>query len=188
MNLGSTREAIAEQTRAVELDPLSPGRHVGLFFTHYFGRQYDQALAPLREALQLDPQLNTHFFPAWIHREQGTYGRAIDEFEKAMEKGGNRLHSLGHLGNTYARAGRVREARECIRELKKRMAEESIGEYEIALVHAGLGETDQTFEWLERAYAKRDKGLLVLKVDPPLDPIRSDPRFADLVRRMNFPR
>jgi hypothetical protein len=59
--------------------------------------------------------------------------------------------------------------------------------YGIALVHAGLGEKDQAFEWLERAYAERDKGMLFLLVDQTLDPLRSDPRFDDLVRRMNFP-
>jgi eukaryotic-like serine/threonine-protein kinase len=189
MNFGSTREAIAQEKQAVELDPLSPWRHVGLFFAYYFARQYDLALGPLREAMVLDPGFPPHFFLAWIHREQGMYDKAIDEFKKDAEKGGNRLHThtLGHLGNTYARAGRVREARECIRELKKRMAAESVGEFEVGLVHAGLGEKDLAFQYLERAYEKRDKGLISLKVDPPLDPLRADPRFQDLLRRMNFP-
>ena len=81
----------------------------------------------------------------------------------------------------------MREARECIRELKERLAEEAVGVFEIALVYAGLGEKDLAFEWLERAYDEHDKGLVSLKVDPPLDPLRSDPRFQDLLRRMNFP-
>jgi hypothetical protein len=67
------------------------------------------------------------------------------------------------------------------------LAEDDIGIYEVALIHAGLGEKDQAFEWLERAYEERDKGLLFLRIDPPLDPLRSDPRFQDLLRRMNFP-
>ena len=106
---------------------------------------------------------------------------------KGRRREGVHFHSLGHLGNAYARAGRVREARECIRELKEFLAEEAVGVYEIALVYAGLGEKDLAFEFLERAYDERDKGMLWLKVDPPLDPLRSDPRFQDLLRRMNFP-
>ena len=184
-SLGALREGIAQEQRAVELDPLSPERHVGLFFGYYFGRQYDQALEPLREALELNPDFSPHFFLAWIHREKGIYGKAIDEFEKT--EAGLRIHTLGHLGNAYARAGRVREARECIRELKERLPEEPVGVYEIALVYAGLSEKGLAFEWLERAYAERDKGMVWLKVDPPLDPLRSDPRFQDLLRRMNFP-
>jgi eukaryotic-like serine/threonine-protein kinase len=186
-NLGWLREGIAQQKRTVELDPLSPRRHVALFFAYYFARQYDQALEPLREALELDPDFNAHFFLAWIHREKGMYEKAIDEFKRAAEKGGNRIHTLGHLGNTYARAGRVREARKCIRELKNGLAKEAVGVFEIALVYAGLGEKDLAFEWLDRAYNERDKGFISLKVDPPLDPLRSDPRFQDLLRRMNFP-
>ena len=75
----------------------------------------------------------------------------------------------------------------CIRELKERLAEEAVGAFEIALVYAGLGKKDLAFEWLEGAYAERDKGLLSLKVDPLLDPLRSDARFQVLLRRMNCP-
>jgi tetratricopeptide (TPR) repeat protein len=144
-NFGSLREGIAELKPAVELDPLSPPRHVGLFFAYYFARQYDQALEPVRKAMELDPDLDpplTHFLLGWIHREKGMYEKAIDEFEKA----GNSVHILGHLGNAFARADRVTEARDCIRELKKRLAEESVGSYEVGLVYAGLGEKDLAFE------------------------------------------
>lgn len=66
-------------------------------------------------------------------------------------------------------------------------ADENIVTYSVALIHAGLGEKDQAFEWLEKAYAVRDQGLANLKVFPTLDPLRSDPRFARILRRMNFP-
>jgi hypothetical protein len=74
-----------------------------------------------------------------------------------------------------------------IRKLKERAQKDKVGTYEVALVYAGLGEKDQAFEWLERAYRVHDKGMLFLKIDPPLDPLRSDPRFQDLLRRVNFP-
>jgi TolB-like protein/tetratricopeptide (TPR) repeat protein len=189
INFGSSREGIGQEKRAVELDPLSPQRHIALFFAYYFARQYDLALASVREAIELDPGFAPHFFLAWIHREQGRYDQAIDEFEKAAKQGHNRLHTLAHLGNTYARAGRVREARECIRRLKQGIEDPSgsSGVFEVGLVYAGLGENDQALAWLERAYDERDKGMVSLKVDPALDPLRSDPRFHDLVRRMKFP-
>jgi Tfp pilus assembly protein PilF len=95
---------------------------------------------------------------------------------------------LAHLGNTYARAGKVGEARECLRKLKEQSREgDVVGAYGTALIHAGLGERDEAFKWLETAYEERDKGMAYLRVDPALDPLRSDPRFQDLVRRMNFP-
>ena len=96
-------------------------------------------------------------------------------------------HALSHLGNTYARAGKVKEARDCLQEIRQRVKKDELGAYSAALVYAGLGEKDQAFEWLERAYEDRDQGMVFLKVDPPLDPLRSDPRFQDLLRRMNFP-
>jgi TolB-like protein/tetratricopeptide (TPR) repeat protein len=188
LHVGLMQECLEQAKRAVELDPLSPWRHVGLFFAYYFGRQYDQALEAVGEAIALDSGFDAHFFLAWIHREQGMYEKAVDEFKKAAEKGGNRIHTLGHLGNAYARAGRMREARECLRQLKEGMKKQArLGTYEVALIYAGLGEKDEAFEWLERAYEERDKGLLSLRVDPPLDPLRSDPRFQALLRRMNFP-
>jgi tetratricopeptide (TPR) repeat protein len=154
---------------------------------YYQDRQFDQTLGPLREATELDPTYAPLLLLAWIHREKGMYEEAIAEFLKLADGGSHPAHILGHLGNTCARAGRVREARECLRELKERLEEDTIGLFEVALIYAGLGEKDQAFEWLDKAYEERDKGLMYLKAEPALDPLRSDPRFQDLLRRMNFP-
>jgi tetratricopeptide (TPR) repeat protein len=182
--MGSSQKGVAHLKRAVELDPLSASRHLLLSWGYYFGRQFDEALGAIRKAKELDPG-GEHWFLALTLRELGTYEEAIAEFQKAEEQADAGF--VGHLGNAYARAGRVSEAREVLRELKQRFAEEGVGAYEIALIHGGLGEREQAFEWLERAYEVRDRGLLYLKVDPPLDPLRSDRRFHELVRRMNFP-
>jgi pentatricopeptide repeat protein len=115
------------------------------------------------------------------------YEEAIAEFRELLKQNPRAAPALADLGNAYARAGRVREARECLRELKQRSDVETIGNYPIAMIHAGLGEKDQAFEWLEKAYEVRDLGVTFLKIDPTLDPLRSDPRFQDLLRRMNFP-
>jgi serine/threonine protein kinase/tetratricopeptide (TPR) repeat protein len=184
---GLSRQGIAHYRRALELDPLTPWRHADLSMAYYQDRQFDQTLGPLREATELDPTYAPLLLLAWIHREKGMYEEAIAEFLKLADGGSHPAHILGHLGNTYARAGRVREARECLRELKERLEEDTIGLFEVALIYAGLGEKDQAFEWLDKAYEERDKGLMYLKAEPALDPLRSDPRFQDLLRRMNFP-
>ena len=111
------------------------------------------------------------------------YADAIREFQKL----GDHPYALGHMGNAYARAGRLIDAQDAIRKLKVRARKDGVGTYEVALVYAGLGEGDEAFAWLERAYQVRDKGLTFLKIDPCLDPLRSDPRFKNLLSRMNFP-
>jgi tetratricopeptide (TPR) repeat protein len=107
------------------------------------------------------------------------YKDAINEFLKE----GDSPHSLGHLGNAYARAGHVREAHKIIAELIRHVSKDEVGRYEIALVYAGLGDKDDAFAWLEEAYKTHSEGLTNLKIDPCLDPLRSDPRFSDLLRR-----
>ena len=91
------------------------------------------------------------------------------------------------MGNVYARMERVGEARATISRLEEHVQKNGIGRYEIALVYAGLGEKDAAFTWLEKSYDVRDKGLTYLKIDPCVDPLRSDPRFARLVRRVGLP-
>ena len=94
--------------------------------------------------------------------------------------------TFGHAGNAYARAGNKAEARKDLQKLIE-MSRHNIGTYEVAQVYAGLGEKDRAFEWLEKAYKIHDKSLTFLKVDPCLDPLRSDPRFQDLLRRVGLP-
>src|SRR5690242_13481275 len=100
---------------------------------------------------------------------------------------GDLPHGLGHLGNAYARHGLKSEARAVVPKLKEHVDRTGIGRYEIALVYAGLREYDKAFGWLESAFQVRDKGLTYLKIDPCLDPLRSDQRFAPLIQRVGIP-
>jgi len=151
---------------------------------YYFARQYDQALEQTRLAFELDPSVNSSWLLGFIYAQKGMYLEAIRAFEQ--ERGNP--YVLAHLGNAYARAARVAEAREVISTLKENMTLKNMNvTYGIALIYAGLSEKDGAFAWLEKAYQVRDKGLTYLKIDPLLDPLRSDPRFQDLLRRMNFP-
>jgi tetratricopeptide (TPR) repeat protein len=111
------------------------------------------------------------------------YPESIAQFLKS----GDGPDSLGHLGNAYARAGKIDAARKAISQLEEHVKANGVGRYEIALVYAGLGNKQEAFKWLEDSYNARDVGLVYLKIDPCLDPLRSDPRFADLMRRVGLP-
>jgi TolB-like protein/tetratricopeptide (TPR) repeat protein/predicted Ser/Thr protein kinase len=176
-----SKEGIEYLERALALDPASLVCRVGLLYGYYLDRQYDQALARAKKMPELNSFAWAHGLLALVYREKGMYEEAIAEDRKASPR------CSGHRGNTYARAGKVSEARGCLREIRERFEKEGVGAYDMALVYAGLGEKDQAFEWLERAYEVHDQGITALKVDPPLDPLRSDPRFQDLLRRLKFP-
>jgi tetratricopeptide (TPR) repeat protein len=180
---GRLSEAISELQLALQLDPISSRAFQKSAFLYYYARQYDRALLQMQRAsaLQHEPAELTYALGV-IYVEKGMYEEAIQQFQKL----GDQPHALGHMGNAYARMGREAEAREMISELQKHVQNTGIGRYEIALVYAGLGKKDDAFAWLEKSFAVRDKGLTYLKIDPPLDPLRSDSRFQDLVRRVGL--
>ena len=182
---GHLPESLAEVERGVYLDPVSWHSFHSEGFIYYLSRQYDQALSLILRvrALAIKPP-DWSFLLGDVYVEKGRYGEAIAEFIKS----GNGPDSLGHLGNAYARAGQSAAAQKTIVQLQKDVEEDGVGRYEIALVYAGLGRKQESFRWLEEAYNARDVGLLYLKIDPCLDPLRSDPRFDDLVRRVGLPR
>jgi TolB-like protein/thioredoxin-like negative regulator of GroEL len=182
--MGRLREAISQLQLALHLDPISSRAFHNTAFGYYYARQYDQALLQMQHASALRHEPGELFFPlAVIYVEKGMYDEAIQQFQKLDDQ----PHALGHMGNAYARMGRATEAREMISKLQTKMQNTGIGRYEIALVYAGLGEKEQAFAWLEKSFVARDKGLTYLKIDPCLDPLRSDSRFQDLVRRVGLP-
>jgi serine/threonine protein kinase/Tfp pilus assembly protein PilF len=185
LRTGRTREAVEEERRAVELNPLSPDAFGNQSFTCWLSREYDQALESAQRlmALQGSSPNRGDSIVARVYRDKGMYAESIAEWGKLEES----LIVLGHGGNAYARAGNRAKAQECIRKLEERFEKDNLGAYEIALVYTGLGEKNHAFEWLDRAFGVPDKGLSYLKVDPTLDPLRSDPRFSALLSRMHFP-
>jgi TolB-like protein/DNA-binding winged helix-turn-helix (wHTH) protein/Tfp pilus assembly protein PilF len=183
--VGRTEEAVAEAKRAVEINPLSGDAYNGLAHAYFYERRYDDALAQVRRARELNPnQPSWEIFP-WTYVEKGMYEQAYPEFLKwpgCLSVPG----CSGHLGNAYARAGQKAEAQRILRKLIEQ-SKQGIGTYEVAMIYTALGEKDRALEWLERAYKVHDKGLCWLKIDFTFDPLRSDPRFQALLRRMNFP-
>ena len=178
-------EALAEVERGVDLDPVSWHSFHYEGFVYYFSHRYDQALSLILRvrALDIKPP-DWSFLLGDVYAEKGKYSEAISEFIRS----GTGPDSLGHLGNAYARSGQPAAARKTIAELQETVMKDGVGRYEIALVYAGLGEKQEAFKWLEEAYKAHDVGLLYLKIDPCLDPLRSDARFDDLVRRVGLSR
>jgi TolB-like protein len=184
MRLGRFHDALAQARINLRLDPLSSRSYANLGFIHYFSRQYDQALANIQKADEMGKHPSEFIYPRGIiYAEKKMYEEAVAEFQKL----GEQPHAIGHIGNVYGRMGRATEAHESISRLQERVESDGIGRYEIAIVYAGLGEKDQAFDWLEKSYGAHDKGLTYLKIDPCLDPLRSDPRFHNLLRRVGFP-
>jgi TolB-like protein/lipopolysaccharide biosynthesis regulator YciM len=182
--MGRLREAISELQLALQLDPISSRAFHNSAFGYYYARQYDQALLQMQHASALHHEPEELTFPlAVIYVEKGMYDEAIQQFQKL----GDQPHGLGHMGNAYGRMGRETEALKMVSRLQTQVQRTGVGRYEIALVYAGLGKKDEAFAWLEKSFAARDKGLTYLKIDPCLDPLRSDSRFQDLVRRVGLP-
>jgi len=180
---GRVRETLTEVQRSEDLDPFSSRLFHLQGSILYYCRQYDQALLLIQKVRTLDiPQPNWHFLLGEIYAEKGAFADSIGEFNKA----GSRPQALGHLGNALARSGQTDAALAIIPRLEETVKNEGIGRYEIALIYAGLGKKTEAFRWLEESYKTHDEGLTYLKIDPCLDPLRSDPRFDDLLSRVGL--
>lgn len=176
-------EAIAEIERAQELDPVSLIVHTEVGRHFYYARQYDRAIEQLRKAVEMDPNFaRAHQYLGRTYVKKGMYEEAVAECQKAWQLD-NTPRTLGFLGYAYAVSGKRGAAQKVIEELKGESKRRYVSPYWIAVVYAGLGDTDGALEWLERLYEERSGFLIFLKVEPIFDSLRSDPRFADLLRR-----
>lgn len=177
---GQSQRAIAQVEQSVELDPVSGSALHSEGFIYYFAHHYNKALTIAKTVQGLRISLpDWEFLQGAIYAAKDMYPQSI----KAFRQAGNGPYTLGHLGNVYARDGRNAEAIRMIALLKQNVKKDGVGRYEIALVYAGLGDKDRAFQWLDAAYQAHDVGLVYLKVDPCLNPLRSDPRFAVLLQR-----
>jgi len=185
--VGRFDEALAEVDLALELDSLSLINNLNLALHLYFGRQYDRAIDQLQKTLELDPY---YALARWslgrTYTQQARYQEAIDEFRKAVHLSGGSPLMLSELARVYALSGQREKARKLLNELKTRSTERYVSPYDIATMHAGLGEQNLAFEWLDRAYEERSGRLFFLKVDPYWDNLRSDTRFATLLRSVGL--
>jgi len=187
-SMGRFDEAIAENKRALELDPLSPERSLGLGWDFYNARQFDQATQELRKTIELDSNYwATYLFLGRTYEQMGRLSEALAAIQKARLIDADNAELLAALGHAHALSGNKREAERILNRLREDSKRRYISPYYIASVYVGLGDKNRAFEWLEKAYQERSLNMAYLRVEPQLDGLRSDPRFQDLLRRMNFP-
>jgi TolB-like protein/Tfp pilus assembly protein PilF len=184
---GRLDEAMAEIKLAQELDPLSPIINTTVGMVFYFARQPDQAIERLRQALEID----SNFVAAQLQLgvflvQQQRFAEAIAEFQKAIDLVGENPITLALLGHAYAASGKRREALAILAQLQQPSLRPFVSPSHLALVYLGLGDGDRVFEWLEKAYEQRSNYLIYLKVEPLVDGLRSDPRFAALLKKMGL--
>ncbi len=188
MGMGREEEAIAEERRALELDPLSLAIRHNLARALGYAHRYDEAIAEERKVLEMDPSFYTAYNNLGINlMATGKKEAAMAEFRKGLEFSHGGLFILALLGNAEARTGNRPEAVKILDRLTQLSKQRYLPAYCFAIVCAGLDQKDKTFAWLEKAYQERSDFLLFLKIEESMDPLRSDPRFADLVRRVGLP-
>ena len=182
---GHVEDAIRESRRAVDLDPVSAQDSFILSQSLYEARRYDEAISQLHKALDLEPR----FWPAHLYlgktlAAQGHFQEAIDELKKAGDFTAEPHATIGYV---YGRMGRAEDAHKVLADLQKQSMTGYVAPSNFAKIYIGLGDKDQAFAWLEKGYQQRDFWLTFLHGEPTYDPLRDDPRFQALVRRIGFP-
>ena len=179
-------EAIAEAKRTEELEPLSFVASSHLGWIYYLSGQNDKAIEQCRKILELDPSS----FPArrylgLAYEAKGMYPEAIAEFQTGVKLSGSPL-MLALLGHAYAVAGKTAEAKQVLNDLQQLQDQRYVSPYTVAAIHAGLGDDEQAFKWLERAVEERDIWLMNLKVDPVFAKLRNKRQFTDILARIRL--
>jgi DNA-binding winged helix-turn-helix (wHTH) protein/TolB-like protein/tetratricopeptide (TPR) repeat protein len=188
ITMGRPEEALSEIRQAHRIAPLSLNINVQLARILYFARQYDEAIEQCRKTLELEPDYGgARFFLGRVYTQKAMYREALAELEKARDlfKGNAEVASV--IGYTYAVSGRRLEAQKVLQELQQQSLQKYVSPYHLAMIHAGLGERDQAFSWLDKAFHDREGRMTILKAAPEFDGLHSDPRFTDLLRRIGLP-
>jgi DNA-binding SARP family transcriptional activator len=181
-------EAIAEEMRAQELEPLSLIINTNLGTLFYLTRQYDEAIDQYRKALEIDSNFIIAYWMLGLAYEQKSmFDESIAEFQTAIALSGGSALPIALLGHAYAMSGKKDEALKVLNELHELSKRGYISSYRVAAIYFGLREAEQAFEWLQRAVEERDAWLNWLRVDPVFDDLRSDRRFQGLLKQVGLP-
>lgn len=185
--MGRFDEALAEGRAAIELDPLSVSIRRSMGWLQYYARHLDGALENLRRALVMNPTAEeTHRLLGLVYAQQGLYDEATASFREAVSNSEGDMLSYAGLGHVAALAGRADEARAVLKELEERQRTRYVSPVALAMIQVALGDVDASFDLLEKAHQERRGWLAYLRIEPVLDPLRSDRRFHRLLERMRL--
>jgi len=177
-------EASEQINQAMRTDPLSLPNNAEVVRTLYYARDYDRAIEQANKAFQLDPgYYRTHFWLARVYAQKKMYSEAIAESEKVLAAMPDSSVGLTEYAYSLAVGGRQPEARKILQRLEEKSNHEFVPAYNFAVVHLALAEPDKALDYLQKSYDERDWALMVLAVEPRLDPLRSDARFQDLMAK-----
>lgn len=186
-SIGRFAEAIVEAERAVHVDPLSVNANLALGSMYSSARQYDQAIAQLRKTIELDPNdPRAYGFLANIYEQMEMYEEAVRARQKAMNLSGARPDEVAALGRAPTRSGPKRYWMWHLEQLKDTAKRRPVSPTMFARIYTRLGDKDQALAWLEKAYKEHHWRMVGLK-GHRWDPLRDDPRYQELLRRMNLP-
>ncbi len=188
LTVGRADPAIQQYRRVLELDPLTPGRTINVGIALYYAGRHEESIAQLKRALELDPT------DGWARMMLGSnyarrldYPEAVAECDRAVEGLPEDPNVLAVCGRVYGLAGRRPQALAILDRLKSLSERRYVDPYNMAWVYDGMGDDDSTMSWLERSYVERSAGMCGVASELWSDDLRTDVRFQDLVRRMNYP-
>ncbi len=184
---GAYQESLDHLARAQELDPLNLFVKTRLGFVDYYRRDYDGAIKRFKEIVDFDPNIPAaHLGLRECYFGKGLVDAAIAEGEKVLKLGMRAEAAVGGLACLYGKAGRTSEARALLAELMARAARGYVSSFWVAAVHMGLGETDEAFAWLDKAFAERDGSMIYITVPIMYDALGADPRYRQLLGKMGI--
>jgi TolB-like protein/DNA-binding winged helix-turn-helix (wHTH) protein/Tfp pilus assembly protein PilF len=186
--MGKFDDSFEQIKKARELEPLSISINTSLGWRLYLAREYDRSIAQLRDTLEMDPASEwAHLNLGQAYEQKGQFNLAIEELQKALELAHSSPLTISALAHAEALSGNHAMANKLLSQLEELSKKQYVSPYYVATVYLGLGKNELAMNWLEKAYADRSNGLVFLKVEPELDPLRTNPRFITLQARLSFP-
>jgi serine/threonine-protein kinase len=184
---GRFEEALIEAHSAQELDPGSVSIRRGLGYVYFYARRFDQARYHLKRAIETNPLAEESYrVLGLILSYSNDFAEAERVLNEALELPGAATYTQVTLALALARAGKPAYARETLASLEERLTHDYVSPVELATLHIALGQNDHAIDWMEKAYAERRGWMAYLNVHPILDPLRNEPRFKVLVRKMGL--
>jgi len=186
---GRLEEAVQEMKKALELEPASLIMNTFMGATLYYAGRYDEAVDQCRRTIEMDPNFAVaHWHLGLAYEQKQVFDAAIEEFQKAISLSGGSPLMKAALGHAYAKSQKKDEANKILGELNELSKQEYVSSYEVATIYVALGDNEQAFQLLEKAYAEHSFHLVRLNVSPHFKAISSDPRFQDLVHSVGLSR